>query len=279
MSFYHYSYSHGGVDSRIILLYYDADFMNNPLTRHHKKVPEITRLFWVIKILTTAMGEILSDYLVTRYDSVLAVLVATLILVAVFGVQISAKTYTPWKYWLTASMVAVVGTMAADVLHIVIGVPYLVSTIGFATILGAIFFYWYKSEKTLSIHSVSTRRREYFYWATIAATFALGTAAGDMTASTLHLGYLLSGVVFAGAIAVPALIYLKTRTHEILWFWLAYILTRPLGASFADWFGKPATVGGLGLGEGVVSIVLILLVVGLVVFISRNRREIKLETA
>lgn len=223
------------------------------------------------------MGEILSDYLVKRFDPAISVLVATLIFVVVLVIQILSKSFTPWKYWLTVSMVAVVGTMVADVIHIVIGVPYLVSTIVFVIILCLVFIVWYKSERTLSIHSVYTRRREYFYWATIAATFALGTAAGDMTASTLQLGYLVSGILFTILMCFPAVIYLKTKRHEILWFWLAYILTRPLGASFADWFGKPYGVGGLAFGEGVVSIVLILLITGLVAYSTFNRRERRAE--
>lgn len=223
------------------------------------------------------MGEILSDYLVKRFDPAISVLVAILIFVVVLVIQILSKSFTPWKYWLTVSMVAVVGTMVADVIHIVIGVPYLVSTIVFVIILCLVFMVWYKSERTLSIHSVYTRRREYFYWATIAATFALGTAAGDMTASTLQLGYLVSGILFTILICFPAVIYLKTKRHEILWFWLAYILTRPLGASFADWFGKPHSAGGLAFGEGVVSVVLILLIAGLVAYSTFNRRERRAE--
>jgi uncharacterized membrane-anchored protein len=251
--------------------------MDTTTAIHLKKVPEITSLFWIIKVLTTAMGEILSDYLVTHFDPVVSVIVATIVLIFIFCIQFFAKSYIPWKYWLTASLVAVVGTMVADVMHVVIGIPYIVSTIGFVILLAVVFLSWYKSEKTLSIHSVYTKKRELFYWATIVATFALGTAAGDLTAISLHLGYLLSGVLFTMAIVIPAFIYLRTKKHEILWFWLAYIITRPLGASFADWFGKPVTIGGLGLGDGIVTIVLTIAIIILVTFATFNHKESRRE--
>lgn len=192
-------------------------------------------------------------------------------------IQFRAKVYTPWKYWLAVSLVAVCGTMVADVMHVVIGVSYLASTIMFVVILSAVFYAWHAKERTLSIHSITTKRRELFYWLAVMATFALGTASGDMTAGTLHLGYLISGLLFAVLVAIPAGIYAMTKTREVLWFWVAYVLTLPFGASFADWFGKSHAVSGLGLGDGTVSTVLIVLIIGFVMYASFNRREVALE--
>ena len=148
----------------------------------------------------------------------------------------------------------VFGTMAADGVHVVIGIPYLVSSMFFAVVLTAIFVTWYSSEKTLSIHSISTFRREAFYWTVVMATFALGTATGDMTAITLHLGYLSSGLLFAALIAIPAVGFWRFGLNGIFAFWFAYVMTRPLGASFADWLAVPPSRGGLGLGFGPVSV-------------------------
>ena len=168
------------------------------------KVPEITLLFWVTKILTTAMGEATSDTLAHGLGPFVAVGIGGVVFVVALAIQLSVKRYIAWVYWLAVAMVAVFGTMAADGLHIELGIPYLVSTIFFAVILVIIFTVWYVSERNLSIHSIYTRRREVFYWATVVTTFALGTAAGDMTATTLHLGYLTSGIVFTLLFALPA---------------------------------------------------------------------------
>ncbi len=169
-------------------------------------------------------------------------------------------------------MVAIFGTMAADVLHVVLGVSYLASTLFFSGALAVIFFAWYTVEKTLSIHSITTHRRELFYWATIMATFALGTAAGDLTAATFGLGYFPSAVLFAVLFALPALAYWLVGLNEIMAFWFAYIITRPLGASFADWFGKPY-LGGLGLGDTWVSLVLTILIIGFVGYLTVTHRD------
>jgi uncharacterized membrane-anchored protein len=173
-------------------------------------------------------------------------------------------------------MVAIFGTMAADVAHVVLGIPYEVSTVCFAAALAVIFVVWYRSEKTLSIHSINTPRRELFYWATVMATFALGTAVGDLTAATLGLGYFSSGVLFAVLFAAPALAYWLFGLNEIAAFWFAYIMTRPLGASFADWFGKPI-LGGLGLGDTKVALVLTILIIGFVSYLTVTRKDMKGE--
>jgi len=174
----------------------------------------------------------------------------------------------PWIYWLAVAMVSVFGTMAADVVHVGLEIPYLVSTSFFVVALAVIFAWWYRSQKTLSIHSIHTRRRESFYWATVLATFALGTAAGDMTAKTLNLGYLSSAVAFAVVIAVPLVAHKRFRLNAIAAFWFAYIVTRPLGASFADWFALPRPASGLGWGTGPITLVLTVAIIGLVGYLS-----------
>jgi uncharacterized membrane-anchored protein len=176
-------------------------------------------------------------------------------------------------------MVAVVGTMAADVLHKQFGVAYAVSSAFFAVVLAAVFVIWHRTERTLSIHSISTTRRELFYWATVMATFALGTALGDYTAHTLHLGYFASAVLFAVLILIPAVGYRYFRMNEVLAFWFAYVLTRPLGASIADWLGKPKNVSGLDLGDGPVSLGFALLIVVCVAVMTRSWKRAEPVTA
>jgi len=219
-----------------------------------KKVPEVAVMFWVTKLLTTAMGESTSDYLVKVLNPVVAVGIGTLVLLGVLTFQVDKDRYIPWVYWLAVLMVAIVGTMAADVLHKQFGVAYAVSSLFFAIVLAAVFVVWYRTEGTLSIHSITTMRRELFYWAAVMATFALGTAVGDFTAHTLGLGFFSSAVFFAGLILIPAIGYRFFRMNEVLAFWFAYVLTRPLGASIADWLGKPKYLSGLALGDGPVSI-------------------------
>lgn len=239
------------------------------------KVPEITIFFWIIKVLTTGMGEVASDYLANHIDPVIAVIIAAIALAVSLVIQFSVRKYVPWIYWITVIMVSIFGTMAADVVHVVFGIPYIASTIFFVAALAIIFVIWYLSEKTLSIHSIYTRRREFFYWATILTTFALGTAAGDMTATTMHLGYLYSGVLFVVIIAIPVLGYWLLSLNEIFAFWFAYIITRPLGASFADWMGVPYARGGLGLGTGVVSLCLTIIIFILIGYITITHKDVK----
>ena len=221
------------------------------------------------------MGETTSDYIVTHYEPALGVIVAGIGLLVTLALQFSAKKYLPWIYWLAVVMVSVFGTMAADVVHIVLGIPYLISTIFFSVSLAVIFILWYVTEKTLSIHSIFTTRRELFYWATVLATFALGTAAGDMTATTLHLGYFTSGIVFAIVFAIPAVAYFWFGLNEVIAFWFAYIITRPLGASFADWMGVSLARGGLAWGTGPVSLALAILIVGCVGYLSLTHVDVE----
>lgn len=232
------------------------------------KVPKITVYFWIIKLLTTAVGESTSDYLVHQINPYFAVALGFVGFALAMILQFSVRKYIPGVYWLAAAMVAVFGTMVADVMHVGLGIPYAVSAVVFAITLAVVFVWWYKAEGTLSIHSVYTRRRELFYWATVVTTFALGTATGDLAAYTMHLGYLTSGILFAGVFVVPALAYWLFGLNAIFAFWFAYILTRPLGASFADWSAKPHSFGGLGYGDGAVSTGLTILIVVLVGYVT-----------
>lgn len=250
-----------------------------PVLYAARKVPEVTIFFWIIKILTTGMGETTSDFLVRQIDPVIAVAIGGVCFVAVLILQLAARRYVPWIYWLAVVMVAIFGTMVADVLHVQFGVPYVVSSACFAVALAIIFVAWYASERTLSIHTINTRRRELFYWATVIATFALGTATGDMTARTLNLGYFASGVLFAVLFAVPAVGYWLFGLNEVFAFWFAYVITRPLGASFADWLGMPRSLEGLGVGLGQISLILAILIAGFVGYLTITRVDVKSDGA
>ena len=246
-----------------------------PATYAAGKVPyRITAYFWIIKILTTAMGEALADFMALRYNPVAAGVVGTAVFVIAMVLQFRARQYQVWIYWFAVAMVAVWGTLAADGLHIKLGVPYALSSAFFAVCLVVVFAAWYATERTLSIHSITTPRREVFYWAAVLATFALGTAVGDLTATTLHLGFLTSGLLFTGLICIPALAYWKLGLNSVLAFWIAYVLTRPLGASYADWLGVPHRYGGVGLGRGLVALILSIVIVGFVAFLAVTRKDV-----
>jgi len=233
------------------------------------KVPAVKPYFWVVKLLTTAMGEAVSDYLVNDVNKYLAVLVGLVAFSIAITWQFRTPRYRTWPYWSAVAMVAVFGTMCADVLHIVLGLPYLVSAAFYAICLAVTFAAWYRSEGTLDIHSIVTRRREVFYWLAVIFTFAMGTALGDLFATTFHLGYLASAFVFTGLICVPLAAW-RLGVNPVLTFWTAYILTRPIGASFADYFGMPKGVSGMGLGHGAVSVVTLILVLASFVYLSRS---------
>ena len=253
---------------------------SEPVRLGLSKVPEVTAAFWVAKVLTTGMGEAASDYLTRAMDPVFAVGLGFAGFAVAMVLQFRARRYVTWVYWFAVAMVGVFGTMAADVLHVGLGVPYIASTVFYLVALAAIFAVWYRTERTLSIHSIRTPRRELFYWATVLATFALGTAAGDLTATTMRLGYLASGVLFAVVIAVPAVGYRWLDLNPILAFWAAYIVTRPLGASFADWAAVPHGRGGLDLGYGPVTLAMvgaIVLVVGYLSVTAGRQGEVRLQ--
>lgn len=238
------------------------------------KVPEITALFWVVKLVTTFMGEATSDYLGDVNVAVGGLVEVVLVLVAL-RIQFRARRYVAAAYWFLAMSIAVFGTGASDTLHIVLGIPYGGTTALWALVLAGIFWRWHRSEGTLSIHSVTTRRREMYYWATVFATFALGTALGDFTASVLNLGFLTSGLLFTGLILIPALAWRLFRLNAIAAFWFAYVVTRPLGASFADYVSKPRSISGAGFGDGPTSAVSALLLVILVAYLVVTRKDVQ----
>lgn len=249
-------------------------------TRHAmSKVPEVTLFFWVTKVLTTGMGETTSDFLNHKFaNPVFPVGASAIMLALTLLVQFRTPKYSPWTYWSTVVMVSVFGTMCADALHVGLGISYVVSTVFFAASLIGVFVVWYKVERTLSIHSIHTPRRELFYWLTVVTTFALGTAAGDMTATTLKLGYFSSGVMFAVVFALPAIGYKWLRLNGIFAFWFAYVATRPFGASFADWMGVSTARGGLDWGTGKVSLALAALIAACVGYLAWSKTDVAKDT-
>ena len=239
------------------------------------KVPQITAAFWIIKVMTTGMGEAASDFLAHRLGPLPAVALSGLGLLLALVFQLRARRYSAPLYWTAVVMVSVFGTLAADAAHVGFGVPYALSTVFFAAALAVIFAAWRRSEGTLSIHSIHTLRRELYYWAAVLTTFALGTAAGDLTAKTLGLGWLASGLLFAAVIAVPWLLRRGTLFTPVFAFWWAYVVTRPLGASFADWLAVAHRQGGLGLGTGSVALALSALIALFVGYLAVSRRDIE----
>ena len=233
------------------------------------KVPAVKPYFWAVKLLTTAMGEAVSDYLVNDVNKYLAVVVGFVVFAVAIVWQFRTPQYKTWPYWSAVAMVAVFGTMCADVMHIVLGLPYTVSATFYAVCLVVTFVVWQRTEGTLDIHSIVTPRREVFYWLAVIFTFAMGTALGDLLAHTYNLGYLTSAFVFTALICVP-LIAWRLGANPVLTFWVAYILTRPIGASFADFFGMPKNLSGMGFGHGAVSIVTLILVVASFSYLSRS---------
>jgi uncharacterized membrane-anchored protein len=251
--------------------------MNDFRKTAYTKVPEIIAFFWLTKVATTALGETTSDWMNGFLGPAIAIPLMLIALGWTLRRQLRAERYDAWTYWLVVAMVAIFGTSAADALHVGLGIPYLVSTIFYAIVLGLVFAAWRRSEGTLSIHSIRTRRRELFYWATVLATFALGTAAGDMTATTLHLGYFGSILLFAGLMAVPFVGHRRFGMNEVFAFWMAYVLTRPLGASVADWMAVESHRGGLGLGAGGVSLILAAVVLLLIRRLAKTRMDVRVE--
>jgi uncharacterized membrane-anchored protein len=255
------------------------------------KVPEVTIYFWIIKILCTTVGETFADNLNDKLDLGLTnttYLMAGLLIIAL-AFQFRLRRYVPGVYWLAVVLISVVGTLITDNLTDNAGVSLATTTIVFAVVLAAVFAGWYASEKTLSIHSVHTTRREGWYWLAILFTFALGTAAGDLTAEKLDVGYWRSALLFAGAIALVTAVHyvLKTRlnasharhtSNAVLAFWIAYILTRPLGASIGDYLSQPTDEGGLNLGTVVTSVIFLAAILVLVVYLTvTHQDEIPIE--
>ncbi len=237
------------------------------------RVPDPTPSFWVLKVLTTGTGEALSDFLVTRFDPAPTVVVSVLLFAVVLGVQLRARRYVPWLYWTTVAMVGVVGTMVADVAHVALGVPYAVSSAVFLVALVVVFVAWRRRTGTLDVHAVTSTRRQSFYWAAVIAAFALGTAAGDLVASAAHLGYLGAAVLFVVAVVVVVILRAGGITGPVVAFWTVYVLTRPVGASVADWLAVSPRHGGLGLGTGLVSATGVIAIVVGVAMTTQARRH------
>jgi uncharacterized membrane-anchored protein len=244
-------------------------------TRILTKVPEITVLFWIIKLITTGMGEAMSDSL-GQQSVPAAAGIGIFGLILALRLQLHQTEYRAPYYWFAVMMVAVFGTMAADGIHDGAGIGYTITTPGFALVTAGIFTWWYRSEGTLSIHSIDTRRRERFYWAAVLSTFALGTAAGDLTALQLNLGFWPSVLIFGGIIAIPAIGWWRFSWNPIFAFWFAYIVTRPVGASFADGFSKP-TNGGLNLGDPLVSLIAFGAFAALVAYAHITKRDVQAQ--
>lgn len=240
------------------------------------KVPEITVAFWAAKLLTTAFGEAFSDFVFFNdyLGQHLAIVLGLLLLLVCVGVQLRLRAYRAVPYWVAATAVSVFGTMSADFVNKDLGVPLWGSTLALLVLQVLVFVLWYRARGTLDVHSVTRGRPELYYWVTVVLTFALGTAAGDFAADTLGLGSLASAAVFLVLIAIPALAYRVFRVSGVLCFWVAYSLTRPLGASVADWLAVPAPYGdGLQLGTGVISLVTLVPLVAVVAFLERRQRS------
>ncbi len=239
------------------------------------KVPQATLVFWVIKIMATTVGETFADFLNVKLNFGLGgtSIVMTALLLVALVIQLRAKRYIPWMYWLLVVFISVVGTLITDNLTDNLGISLFISTGVFTVALAATFAAWYASERTLSIHSITTRRRELFYWAAILFTFALGTAAGDLAGEQLQLGYALSAVLFGGMIAATALAFFAFGLNAVLAFWIAYILTRPLGASLGDLLSQSQADGGLGLGTTGTSALFLVIIVALVTWLTIGRNK------
>lgn len=240
------------------------------------KVPEVIALFWLVKLLTTAGGEAGSDYL-AHYGNIVGG--GTVLLIFLVAVVLQSRTvaYRALAYWSLAYAIAIFGTAVSDFLHLDAHVPYIGTSILWAAILAVIFLMWHRSEGTLSIHSITTTPRELFYWATVFATFALGTALGDYTAIALKLGYLTSIVLFGVLIMIPAIAYRWFSLNAVVAFWSAYVVTRPLGASIADYLSKPRATSGAGFGDGPSFAVFTAAVLALVVYLSIVRPDIQAD--
>ena len=243
------------------------------------KVPQVTLIFWIVKVMSTTVGETGADYLAVHVGLGIAITdgIMSVLLIAALLAQLHARQYVRWRYWLAVVLVSVVGTQITDFLTDKLGISLYVSTAVFAVILTAIFAIWYTIERTLSIHTIITRRRELFYWAAILCTFALGTAAGDLATEALMMGFNLGVLAFVALIAtITAAYYLGA--NAVLTFWIAYILTRPLGASLGDLLSQSRPNGGLGLGTIDTSIVFLVVIASLVTFLSIGPTAAKTQT-
>jgi uncharacterized membrane-anchored protein len=239
------------------------------------KVPQITLYFWVIKVLCTTVGETAADFLNVSLNFGLTgtSVVTGVLLVVALVFQFRTDRYAPATYWTAVTLVSVFGTLVTDNLTDALGVPLELSTVVFGVLLGCAFAAWYAAERTLSIHSIFTRRREAFYWTAILLTFALGTATGDLMAQVLGLGFFVAGVVVTAVIVVIAVAW-RLGLHSVLSFWIIYVLTRPLGASIGDYLSQPPSEGGLGLGATITSVLFFLAIIGAVAYLAVTKADV-----
>jgi len=253
---------------------------DSAITEMLNKVPQITIFFWIIKVLATTVGETAADLLSTRLQLGLTITsyVMSAVFVAALIFQVRANRYVPTIYWLTVVLISVVGTLISDNLVDGMGISLVTTSVVFAAILAVVFALWYRSERTLSIHTIVTTRRELYYWAAILFTFAMGTSVGDLIAETINLGYGPTAIVFAGMIGLVAFAHFVLKADAIVTFWIAYILTRPLGASIGDYLAKPVIAGGLGWGTIATSLIFLAAILSLVVFLTIGRAN-RLEQA
>ena len=238
------------------------------------RVPAVTTEFWLIKLMAVTMGETAADYLAVNLGLGLTAtsLLMTAVLIGALVLQVAQKRYVPWSYWLSVVLISIVGTLVTDNLVDNFGVSLITTTVVFTVALAVTFAVWFASEKTLSIHAIFTTKREAYYWLAVLFTFALGTASGDLVAEAFGLGYLASGILFGMIIASLTFGYFFLGLDPILGFWLAYIFTRPLGASFGDFLSQPTQYGGLGLGTIITSALFLGAIIAIVVWISLTRR-------
>lgn len=241
----------------------------------YSKVPEVTIFFWIIKVLCTTVGETAADFLNVNLNLGLTgtTIILGIVLVIALFFQFRSNKYVPGIYWLVVVLLSVFGTLVTDNLVDNMGVALETTTIAFGIALAATFAAWYASEKTLSIHSIYTMKREAFYWLAILFTFALGTAAGDLVAERFELGYLVSAVLFGALIAADAIANRAFKLNGVLAFWIAYILTRPLGASLGDYFSQAPDDGGLGLGTVGTSAIFLLAILATVTYLAVTKKD------
>ncbi len=246
---------------------------NDGRARMLNKVPEVTLFFWIIKIMATTVGETAADFLNFSLNLGLTGTAITMgvLLLAFLVAQLDARKYIPWIYWMTVVLLSIFGTLLTDNLVDGFGVSLQTTTVVFSVALAATFATWYASERTLSIHTITTTRREIFYWAAILFTFALGTAAGDLAAEGMHLGYATAALIYGGLIAAVTAVYYVFKANAIAAFWIAYVLTRPFGASCGDLLAQPVVKGGLGLGTVGTSTIFLVTILGLVAYMTVSR--------
>jgi uncharacterized membrane-anchored protein len=240
------------------------------------KVPEVTIYFWLIKVLCTTVGETAADFLNTNLKLGLTnttYVMGGLLLITLFF-QFRARKYTSGLYWLAVVLISVVGTLITDNLTDKLGISLIATTIAFSIALGATFIAWYLKERTLSVHTISTMRREAFYWLVILFTFALGTASGDLVAEKFNVGYMVSAILFGALIAIVAGVHVRFKLNAILTFWIAYIVTRPLGASIGDYLAQPRDVGGLSLGPSVTSALFLTTILSFVIYLTITGKDV-----